>query len=79
MAIAKNPIRNANIERGAAAFISAAARPAVDTNGVENRKPIMIRIPPALLERIDRGAERLGLSRSAFICSSTAEKLERME
>jgi hypothetical protein len=39
----------------------------------------MIRIDPPLLERIDRGAKRLGLSRSAFIVSSAAEKLEKME
>jgi hypothetical protein len=41
-------------------------------------KPTMIRIVPDLLERIDQGAKRLGISRSAFICSSTAEKLERI-
>jgi hypothetical protein len=43
-----------------------------------NKKPTMIRVAPDLLERIDQGAKRLGISRSAFICSSTAEKLERM-
>ena len=32
-----------------------------------------------MLIRIDRAAKRLGISRSAFIVSSTAEKLERME
>ena len=59
-------------ERQAEAFIVRRAKPA-------NRKPTMIRIPSALLERIDRGAERLGISRSAFIVQSAAEKLERME
>jgi len=39
----------------------------------------MIRIDVELLERIDRGAKRLGISRSAFIVSSGAEKLGRME
>lgn len=43
-----------------------------------NRKPTMIRIPPALLKRIDEGAKRLGISRSAFIVQSAAEKLEGM-
>jgi predicted transcriptional regulator len=38
----------------------------------------MIRIPPELLKRIDEGARRLGISRSAFIVQSAAEKLERM-
>ncbi len=41
-------------------------------------QPTMIRIDPDLLERIDKGAKRLGISRSAFIVSSAAEKLERM-
>ncbi len=45
----------------------------------ENKKPIMVRVDPDILERIDRAAKRLGISRSAFIVSSTAEKLERME
>ena len=40
---------------------------------------VKIRIDPDLLERIDRGAKRLGISRSAFLVSSAAEKLERME
>jgi len=39
----------------------------------------MIRIPPAILERIDTGAKRLGISRAAFIVQGAAEKLERME
>jgi hypothetical protein len=45
----------------------------------ENKKPIMVRVDPEMLKRIDRAAQRLGISRSAFIMSSTAEKLERME
>lgn len=40
-----------------------------------NKKPAMIRIAPDLLQRIDRGAKRPGISRSAFILSSTAESL----
>lgn len=44
-----------------------------------NKTPIMIRIDPALLERVDRAAARLGISRSAFIVSSTAERVEQME
>ena len=39
----------------------------------------MVRFPPELLTRIDRAAKRLGLTRSAFIVSSAAERLERME
>ena len=80
MAIAKNPKRNhigAN-DRDADAFISGATKPLKNERD-QNKKPTMIRIDPELLGRIDRGAKRLGLSRSAFIVSSAAEKLERME
>ena len=43
------------------------------------KKAMLVRFTPEMLERIDRAAKRLGLSRSAFVASSTAEKLERME
>lgn len=88
MAIAKNPKRNqsANTEQDAEAFISGAGQQPVAApvaTEVEipspNKKPIMIRIDPMMIERIDRAAKRLGISRSAFIVSSTAERLERME
>lgn len=39
----------------------------------------MIRIARELLERIDRAAQRRGISRSAFIVSAAAEKLGVME
>lgn len=45
----------------------------------ENKRPTVIRIDPDLLKRIDLGATRLGLSRSAFIVSSAAEKLDHMD
>ena len=43
------------------------------------RLPVMIRVPPDLLVRIDRAARRLGLSRAAYILSSTVKELERPE
>jgi hypothetical protein len=80
MAIVKNPtrIRSASTEHKAEAFISGAQQSS-DGDHAPNKKPTMIRIDPDLLKRIDRGARRLGISRSAFIVSSAAEKLERME
>ena len=45
----------------------------------EDRKPVMLRIKKGMLERIDKGAERLSLARTGFILSAVAEKLERME
>ena len=93
MAIAKNPKRKINAanivdrEKEAEAFISGAGqgRPeSVETQQTvveaePNKKPIMIRIDPEILQRIDKAAKRLGISRSAFIVSSAAERLERME
>jgi hypothetical protein len=81
MAIAKNPHSNtiALKERKAEAFISKAGKGPDAEPEQANKKPTMIRIPPDLLTRIDRGAKRLGISRSAFIVQSAAEKLERME
>ena len=80
MAIAKNPKRNLSVnnDKDAEAFISGAGQQVTEERD-PNKKPIMVRIDPALLERIDRAAKRLGISRSAFIVSSTAERLERME
>lgn len=80
MAIAKNPLRKTkeDEEKQAAAFIAKAGKPSIEEES-QNRKATMIRIPPDLLKRIDNGARRLGISRSAFIVQSSAEKLERME
>jgi Ribbon-helix-helix protein, copG family len=78
MAIVKNPkrLRSESAENKAEMFISGAD----SADGADrNKKPTMIRVDPDLLARIDRAARRLGISRSAFIVSSAAEKLERME
>ena len=81
MAIAKNPRRNLppNVDTAAESFIAGAGQAAPVNERDANKKPTMIRIDPELLQRIDKGAKRLGISRSAFIVSSAAEKLERME
>jgi Ribbon-helix-helix protein, copG family len=80
MAIAKNPVRNTPgaSDRQAEAFISGAG---IKANAArdQNRKPTMIRVPQDILKRIDATANRLGISRSAFIVLATAEKLERDE
>lgn len=85
MAIAKNPKRSATgvSEQDAQAFISGAGKGATaaapQTDDRQNKQPIMVRIAPEMLARLDRAAKRLGISRSAFIVSSAAERLERME
>jgi predicted DNA binding CopG/RHH family protein len=77
MAIAKNPKRSqsAITDRKAEEFI--AKRSDHEANG--NKKPVIVRIESNLMERIDRAAKRLGISRSAFIVSSVAKEVERME
>jgi hypothetical protein len=80
MAIARNPKRSTTgaSEEQAQAFISGAGQAASAEPG-QNKKPIMIRVDPDMLDRIDRAAKRLGISRSAFIVSSAAVRLESME
>lgn len=81
MAIARNPKRNqmAAAEDQAQAFISGSRSAIEGPEEDQNKKPIMIRIDPKMLDRIDRAAKRLGLSRSGFIVSSAAVRLESME
>lgn len=81
MAIAKNPKRiiKEEDERDAQAFISGAGNKTKDELPKQNKEPIMIRIDPVLLRRIDHAAKRLGISRSAFIVSSAAKQVESME
>jgi hypothetical protein len=78
MPIAKRPNVSTSDakDRQAEAFISGAGKP--ERSAQENRKPMTLRFPPELIERIDRAAKRLGINRTAFIVQSAAEKLERM-
>jgi hypothetical protein len=81
MTIARNPKRNLAVtsENQVQAFISGAGQAAVEAEPEQNKKPIMIRVAPGMIDRIDRAARRLGISRSAFIVSSAAVRLESME
>jgi hypothetical protein len=81
MAIARNPKRNlaGASEEHAQAFISGSGKASTTGDRDQNKKPIMIRVDPDMLDRIDRAAKRLGISRSAFIVSSSAMRLENME
>jgi hypothetical protein len=82
MTIARNPKRNLAVtsENQVQAFISGAGQAAaVAAEPEQNKKPIMIRVDPGMIDRIDRAAKRLGISRSAFIVSSAAVRLESME
>jgi Ribbon-helix-helix protein, copG family len=76
MAISENLKRNTSKEAKAEQFIAEAGKP---KRGDSPLKPIMIRIPQDMLERIDRAARRLGINRTAFIVSSAGRELERME
>ena len=80
MAIAKRPKRNFsdNPEERAEAFINGAGKAAKE-EGASTKKPLLVRMDQSLIERIDKAAKRLGISRAAFIVSSAARELERME
>ena len=70
---------NSAVNSGDAADAKFTAAQSQDPPSDGNKKPVMIRIDAAMIERIDRAAKRLGLSRSAFVVLSAAERLERME
>jgi hypothetical protein len=82
MALAKtteSPTSRTKDEKAEAFIRKAGITPAItDEEGTPNKKQSTIRIPPDLIKRIDKGAARLGISRSAFLVQSAAEKLERM-
>lgn len=75
MAIAQNPKRNtiAINDSQADDFISGAGKP--DDGEESGRKPIVVRVPGDILERIDKAAKKKGISRSSFIVSSMADLL----
>ena len=60
MAIARNPKRNQSLanENQVQAFISGAGQATVTAEPEQNKKPIMIRVDPSMIERIDRAAKR---------------------
>jgi hypothetical protein len=58
------------------AFISGAQ---ADATPRQKTRPVMLRVEPDTLARIDRAAKRVGLKRAAFILSSAVERVDRME
>jgi hypothetical protein len=83
MAIAKRPVSNrADIDK----FISGAGDKAVDPAGAPpkkavptkepKREPVLIRIPPDLLDRIDEAAAKRGISRAAWLVSVASRALD---
>lgn len=71
MAIAKKPKSNRseinkNVEVKADSFIAAAGKE-LKKKIRENKKPIMIRFDPVLLDKVDEAACRRGVSRSSWI------------
>jgi hypothetical protein len=77
MAVTKKP--EVKREARATAFIDAAGKDAAEKEDQRDKKPVLLRFSPDTLSRIDRAAKRNMISRAAFIYSSIAEKLERME
>lgn len=83
MAIAKRPASNrADIDK----FIAGAGDKATDKSTPKpkkaapekepKREPVLIRVPPALLERIDEAAKQRGVSRAAWLVSVASRALD---
>jgi hypothetical protein len=83
MAIAKKPksdqmlTDSKQITDEQKAFISGAQE--AETAPRQKSKPVMLRVEPDVLARIDKAAKRIGLKRAAFILSSAVERVDRME
>ena len=83
MAIAKKPDANQmltdskQITDEQKAFISGAKE--AENTPRQKSKPVMLRVEPDVLARIDKAAKRVGLKRAAFILSSAVERVDRME
>lgn len=84
MAIAKKPDSNQLLTTGKQitseqkAFISGAQE--VETPQPKQKsKPVMLRVDPETLQRIDKAAKRVGLKRASFILSSAVERIDRMD
>ncbi len=71
MAIGKKPVREA--ARDVTAFINAADQDEIPDK--PGRHPVMIRLAPHLLEKLDAFKQRQGISRSDAISIILAEKL----
>lgn len=87
MAIAKKPLSNQMLSESKQltaeqqAFISNSPKQPVQQDPEQDRKkvPVMLRVDPELLKRIDHAAKGIGLKRAAFILSSAVERINRME
>ncbi len=77
MEIADNNLRDRSVSEEERGALITQSDPVLVKESAPNRIPIMIRVDPDILARIDHAAKRLGISRSAFLVVSAAEKLER--
>ncbi len=77
MAIAKKPTSNQqaleNFIRGGAPAVSPTAAP---TEEKEGRKAVILRLPPELVDAIDKAAKRRGVSRSAWMAFALSHALD---
>jgi hypothetical protein len=85
MAITPTPNRKRTAidPKAAQAFINGAEKdtptdpPPATKGGRANKELVSIRLSPALLTRVDEVAEKLGLSRSAWISQAVSRQLDR--
>jgi len=78
MAVQRKP-KKQTTEKAASAFIDGSApkaKPANQNATKALKKPVAMRFDPVLLARIDKAAERMGVSRNAWVSLRCAEALE---
>lgn len=77
MAIAKKPVSGRkDIAKKADLFIKGADKKTRKVVEKDRRTPILIRIPPDVLESIDEAAATRGISRAAWIVATATRALE---
>ncbi len=75
MSIAKNPSRKTQMtNKQAEKFIMAASAHETEEGGRFIQTPV--RFPPSLLARVDRAAEKRGLSRSSWLRYAATKELD---
>jgi hypothetical protein len=87
MAIAKKPTANANTQLSSGNQLTPDQQAFINDSGPAQepaprggkKVPVMLRVDPGDLARIDRAAKKIGLKRAAYILSSAIERTNSTE
>ncbi|HEY2351963.1 MAG TPA: hypothetical protein VGH83_05600 [Candidatus Acidoferrum sp.] len=79
MTIAKKPAKKSAKETKAAKFITDAGKNGRASQDRLDLVPVLVNFDRGLLTRVDAMAKEMGLNRTAFVVSASAEKLRALE